>query len=386
MKWPHMDGPDLALGFGVVFGRVVRASDQPKAMGPLEDAILVFGHLPLSEELEAAARSGCRAIVIPPVSSYSHFTSRIWSVGLPTYSTSRHQEFLAGQHACIDFDKESFAVGLQAPRIAEPSLTVVEKTVGMTETVFLGELSSVAAMSSVAPGTCDGIGVVKCEELLAVGSTRGTLEAFQDSFSDFSPQRPLYLRFFDVADSGPSPLDTPLSSSLGTRGARLLESAGDHLCVFKDLLQRLHVPVVVVLPMVASPEEIELARRLFAGLVVGIGATIETPSAALLIDRIAPQLHFVEIGLNDLTQYTTAWHRDVPHPTLHPARAINPAVARLASEVANNCRRSNIPCALGLDLKPNRALAKQIVDLGISTISCALPLIPHWRRHLLVSD
>ena len=42
---------------------------------------------------------------------------------------------------------------------------------------------------------------------------------------------------------------------------------------------------------------------------IPVGAMIETPSAALLIDQLLPHLDFVSIGTNDLTQYVLCAER-----------------------------------------------------------------------------
>jgi phosphocarrier protein FPr len=90
-------------------------------------------------------------------------------------------------------------------------------------------------------------------------------------------------------------------------------------------------------PMIADPVEFHLARSALEeahkALVtknqphlwpIPVGIMIETPSAAILMDQLAPIVDFFSIGTNDLTQYLLAADRGNPEltqfqDTLHPA-------------------------------------------------------------------
>src|SRR6202008_5042443 len=96
-----------------------------------------------------------------------------------------------------------------------------------------------------------------------------------------------------------------------------------------------------MLPMVPASTEFARVRSLIEELAEAaghagrpaLGAMIETPSAAVIADRICEVADFVSIGTNDLTQYTLAMDRT--HPDLAgQLDGLHPAVLRLIRSTA----------------------------------------------------
>ena len=132
--------------------------------------------------------------------------------------------------------------------------------------------------------------------------------------------------------------------------------------------------------MVSGVAEVKRFRALIQDTNATMGITVETPAAALQIVPLLDEVDFVEIGLNDLTQYTLAWDRDVPHLERLPTRRIAEPVQELIQKVTESCTRAAVTYTLGLDLKPSPDLAKLLLSMGVRSISCAPQLVPRWRH------
>jgi phosphotransferase system enzyme I (PtsI) len=210
--------------------------------------------------------------------------------------------------------------------------------------------------------------------------------------------RPVVVRTLDVGGDKPIPYLPPLPESnpfLGTRGIRFARHAPQ---LFETQLRALlraapHGDLRIMLPMVATPDDVAWARavlqRLAAELGVGAGSVplgimVETPAAAVSLDRLRPGLAFCSVGSNDLAQYTLAADRS--SSTLATSyRHDDPAVFRLIRTAARAAH------ALGLEISvcgelagdPHHALA--LVGLGIDKLSMAPAALDDVKELLLAS-
>ena len=133
-------------------------------------------------------------------------------------------------------------------------------------------------------------------------------------------------------------------------------------------------------PMVATLDELRAARVLLDAEVppgcagVRVGVMIEVPSAALIAERLAPEVDFFSIGTNDLTQYTLAMDRG--HPQLASrADGLHPAILRLISMTVEAAHRHGkwVGVCGGLAAEPLAIPA--LVGLGVDELSVAVPAI-----------
>lgn len=151
---------------------------------------------------------------------------------------------------------------------------------------------------------------------------------------------------------------------LKTQLRAFLRVSGDH-------------PVGILLPVVGGVEEIKSVKTLIADVMtelstegepfdpnVPVGAMIEIPSAALMAETMAEEVHFLCLGTNDLIQYLLAADREdensVPYyEPLHPAvlhliRSVTAAADHagrpitVCSEMAGDPRYTDLLLALGL--------------------------------------
>jgi phosphocarrier protein FPr len=197
---------------------------------------------------------------------------------------------------------------------------------------------------------------------------------------------PLILRTLDIGGDKVVPyisLPQEANPFLGVRGIRLCLRQPELFLPQLRAIYRASAlgPVKIMLPMVATVEELRAARviaervrREIGAAPVEIGIMIEVPSAVLIAPELAKEAEFFSIGTNDLTQYILAMDR--MHPTLAPhADGLHPAVLRavdLTVRAAEAAGRWVGVCG-GIAGDPVGALI--LTGLGVEELSMSLPSI-----------
>lgn len=191
---------------------------------------------------------------------------------------------------------------------------------------------------------------------------------------------------------------------LGLRGIRLCLKAKQDL--FRTQLRALlragiYGDLKIMLPMLTSVHEIvqvkdiieELKRELKAekkdfSSKISIGAMIETPASALLVDHIAPLVDFLSIGTNDLVQYTMAIDRsnDLVTYLYQPA---NPAILELIGRTVIAAKENNIWVSVCGQMASDPLYTPLLLGLGVNELSMdatSLSIIRRVIRSLKMSD
>ena len=137
----------------------------------------------------------------------------------------------------------------------------------------------------------------------------------------------------------------------------------------------------VMFPMVSEPWEFEAAKAVFerqrAWLkgqkkllpeAVRYGAMLEVPALAEMLDVLAPQLSFLSIGTNDLTQFLFA--ADRAHPKLAERYDwLSPAILRFLKRVIAGTAGHNVDVTVCGEMGGRRLEALALIGLGIRRLS-----------------
>jgi multiphosphoryl transfer protein len=155
-------------------------------------------------------------------------------------------------------------------------------------------------------------------------------------------------------------------------------------------------PVAVMFPMVATLAELRAARAHLeearaelaaegAALPEQLetGIMVEVPSAALIAERLAPEVDFFSIGTNDLTQYALAAERGNAGVAAL-ADGLHPALLRLVGGVCAAARGTGAWVAVCGELAGDPLAAPLLVGLGVSELSMAPAAIP-WLKQAVRS-
>jgi phosphotransferase system enzyme I (PtsI) len=192
----------------------------------------------------------------------------------------------------------------------------------------------------------------------------------------------LSIRLVDFgAEKCPPYADIPINRnpSLGLRGIRLLLQREDILKPQVKALARLgrERRIVVLVPMLDSLDTLEATTDKLCRIVgcttreqlpFKLGAMIEVPAAAFMIDVILPHVDSVSVGLNDLTQYLLAADRDDEFVERYHD-PLQPAVLRLLAHVVAACDRQLKPVTICGELAGDPKLTSLLLALGLRRLS-----------------
>lgn len=210
---------------------------------------------------------------------------------------------------------------------------------------------------------------------------------------------PLTIRTIDVgADKRVAGLsaENEANPALGLRGIRLSLAYQNLLTTqFRALLRAAaQGPLRIMLPMVASLQDVASARDVFEKAVASLkkeglpfaqaplGIMIETPAAALLSDRLAQTVDFFSLGTNDLTQYTLAADRTNPAVSEY-YRPESEAVQRLVQLTLQNAAAAGISCSICGESAAVPQLAAGYVKMGARCLSMAAPSLAEVKDTLM---
>jgi phosphoenolpyruvate-protein phosphotransferase (PTS system enzyme I) len=340
-----------------------------------------FGHSAI------LARSGGT----PAVSCIDDATLRI-RTGDPLIVDAMSGTVLVNPTPEVQAEYETFEAEMRAfheellQLVDQPAVTLDGAPIELLANVgVLSEAQEAAALRS------PGIGLLRTELLYAARTAFPSEDEELDQLAgivEVMHPHPVVLRLLDLgADKQLAYWPLPASSNpaVAPRGIRVLLAHPDvlerQLRVFLRLGARFDVRILV--PGVAGVEEIRKTRdaivRVRAELAaagvphnpdVQLGAMIELPSAALLVDRIAREVDFLSLGTNDLVQYVLAADRDGEGSAPY-YRPLHPAVLALIARVAAAAGAAGKPLNVCGEFAGDAQHAEVLLGLGVRALSVA---------------
>jgi phosphoenolpyruvate-protein phosphotransferase (PTS system enzyme I) len=204
---------------------------------------------------------------------------------------------------------------------------------------------------------------------------------------------PVIIRTFDLGGDKVLTGYSEANPFLGLRAIRLtlgrLDLFGDQL---RAILRASALGnVKVMFPMVSSIEElrrakleVERAKEVLKARGVAfdpdfeVGIMVETPSAAIMADRLARECSFLSIGSNDLTQYTLA----VDRGNEHVARLFDhfhPAVLRLVKMTIDAAHQQGIWAGMCGEFASDLFGMFMLLGMGVDEMSMSPGVIPEAK-------
>jgi phosphotransferase system enzyme I (PtsP) len=376
--------------------------------GLRQDAILVARNLGPAELLEYDRRR-LKGVILEEGSLTAHVIIVARAMGVPVLGRVRDVRRLVAEGDLLLLDatrsaafvrpspamEEAFETKLDisqkrkaafAKLKAQPPVT--KDGVRMTLMINAGLRDDVAALDMLG---ADGIGLFRTEFQFLVSATMPQRERQQRLYRDVmeaAGDRPVVFRTVDIGGDKALPYlrhsdEEEENPAMGWRALRMaLEREGLMKAQARALLEAgAGRPLDIMFPMVSEPWEFEEAKAIFeaqrawltgrgkrAPACVRYGSMLEVPALAETLDLLLPQVDFLSIGTNDLTQFLFA--ADRAHPKLAERYDwLSPAILRFLRRVVEPARAAKVPVTVCGEMGGRPLEAMALIGLGVERLS-----------------
>jgi phosphotransferase system, enzyme I, PtsP len=238
----------------------------------------------------------------------------------------------------------------------------------------------------------DGIGLFRTEFQFLVSATlpqRAQQQRLYRDVLDAAGDRPVIFRTVDIGGDKalpylrPSDDDSEENPAMGWRALRVaLDRDGLMKVQARALLEAgVGRTLNVMFPMVSEPWEFDEAKALFEGqrkwlvdrgkrlpTTVRYGAMLEVPALAEVLDVLLPNLDFLSIGTNDLTQFMFA--ADRANPKLAERYDwLSPAILRFLARIVRETNFYKVPVGVCGEMGGRPLEAMALIGLGVDRLS-----------------
>jgi phosphoenolpyruvate-protein phosphotransferase (PTS system enzyme I) len=261
-----------------------------------------------------------------------------------------------------------------------------------TAVPLLANLGSAEGAAEALKLGAEGVGLFRTEFLFLDANTAPSVRDQQEQYTRLLTAfvgKKVVVRVLDAGADKPlsflndAPEENP---ALGLRGIRALRHSEvilrEQLTALAAADAATDAELWVMAPMIATVDETRYFTQLAKELGIRVaGVMVETPSAALIADRVLAATDFASIGTNDLTQYTMAADR-LLGTVANLQDPWHPAVLRLIGEVGAAGAEVGKPVGICGEAAADPLLAVVLVGLGATSLSMSPSALADVRASL----
>lgn len=278
---------------------------------------------------------------------------------------------------------------VQPARSRVPRAALASRTTDGRRVLLFANITGPVDVPAAIQEGAEGIGLFRTEFLYLGRSAPPTEDEQTAIYAEVLAAmdgRPVVIRTLDGGGDKSLPylpLQPETNPALGERGIRLSQRFPHLFQIQMRAMLRAAVAgdLRIMLPMVTTAADVHWAReqltiatrdlvdaRIEHRADLPVGIMIETPAAAIMADRLAPDVAFFSIGSNDLTQYALAIDRALPRLAGRYATS-DPSVYRLIEMTVAGAHKAGISVAVCGELAGNPQAADILVGLGVDVLS-----------------
>lgn len=186
-------------------------------------------------------------------------------------------------------------------------------------------------------------------------------------------------------------------------GFRAIRFCLENLSVFKTQLRAIlrasaHGNVKLMYPMISGLGELHRANEVLESVKaelreagqafdenIPVGAMVEVPSAAVIVDLLAAETDFLSVGTNDLIQYLMAVDR-LNDRVAHLYEPTHPAVIRTLKKIIDGGKAANVHVSVCGEIAGDPIYAPLLVGMGASSLSLTSSSLPEVKYLLRQVD
>lgn len=286
----------------------------------------------------------------------------------------------------------------QRDKLYNTVIDQTSKTKDGREFGIMANIEGAHEMERVIKMKADGVGLFRTEGLFLRQHGYPSEEVQYEEYAavaEAAGAKTVIIRTLDIG--GDKTLgDADMKEDNSFMGFRAIRFCLDNPDVFKPQLRAILRASVkgnikLMYPMISGPQEMRRANEVLESVKqelrgrgepfdenIEVGAMVEVPSAAVVVDLLAAEADFLSIGTNDLIQYLMAVDR-LNDRVSHLYEPAHPAVIRTLKAIIDGGNKFNTPVSICGELAGDPLFACLLVGMGASSLSMTSSVLPEVK-------